>query len=197
MKVSEWLWNLIAPIYNLLRRNPLSAYFLKEEHLAAESLLKNLSSDNLNTICDLGVGRGNSLLLIPEKISNRFAIDRSMSMLNHTRMDFPDQFFINANVLNIPLKNATFDLVFCIGLSEYIPDLEPLFDQIYAILKSEGHVLLSYSPKNMLTFFRILRGHRIYPRKGDEIYDGLRKHHFELLQFEFTPLQHLCLIQKK
>ena len=197
MKVSEWLWNLLAPNYNLLRRNPLSAYFLKKEHLAAASLLKNFLSDNINTFCDLGVGRGNSLLLVPEIITHRFAMDRSLNMLKHTRMDFPDQLFINANVLNIPVKNETFDLIFCIGLLEYITDLDSLFDQIYVILKSEGYALVSYSPKNMLASLRILRGHRIYPRKRNEIYNCIREHRFELLKFELTPLQHQCLIQKK
>jgi len=197
MKVSENIWNLIAPIYDILRRNPISGYFLKREDWAAESLTKKLLSYDINTVCDLGVGRGHTLCLIPEKIPHRIAIDRSMIMLKLTRKASPDNLFINADVLNIPVKYAIVDLIFCIGLVEYISDLESLFTQIDAILKNEGHVLLSYSPRNILTFFRFLRGHKIYPRNWEEIEICLRKYQFELLDSKITPLQHQCLLKKK
>jgi ubiquinone/menaquinone biosynthesis C-methylase UbiE len=197
MKVSESIWNLIAPIYDRLRRNPISGYFLKRENWAVESLTKELSPYNVNTVCDLGVGRGHSLSLIPEKITHKIAIDRSLLMLKLTRKESPDSLFINADVLHIPVKNAIVDLILCIGLVEYISDLESLLSQINGILKKEGHLLLSYSPKNILTFLRFLRGHKIYPRKWKEIERCLSKYPFDLLEFKTTPLQHQCLLKKK
>ena len=196
MKVSEIFWNLIAPVYNMLRHNPISGHFLKMEYQAIEELFENLSIHKLKTTCDLGVGRGHSLYLIPEIIPFRIAVDRSLPMIHFTRKQYPGTHFVNANVLNIPLKEASFDLILCIGLVEYIQDLESLFSQIGAILKKGGYLLLSYSPKNICTFFRFIRGHRIYPRDWEEIEKSFLKFHFKLTESKITPLQHQCLLKK-
>lgn len=196
MKVSENFWNILAPIYDKLRRNSISGYFLKKENQAIEELFKNLLSYNIKTVCDLGVGRGNSLFLIPNTFPYRIAIDRSLPMNQHTRKESPDTTFINADVLKIPLKKTSIDLIVCIGLVEYIPDLDSLFNQVYSILKNEGHILLSYSPKKIITLIRYLRGHRIYPRTWEEIEKYLKKYHLELIDSRFTPLQYQCLLRK-
>ena len=196
MKVSDNFWNLLAPIYEKLRRNPISGYFLRQENRAIEALFENLLSYDIKTAGDLGVGRGHSLFLLPETIPLRIALDKSLTMIQLTRKDSPDTQFINANVLNIPVKNATFDLIFCIGVVEYISDLESLFTQLNGILKNEGHLLLSYSPKNIFTSFRFFRGHWIYPREWQEIEKYIQKYQFELSDLKITPLQHQCLLKK-
>ena len=112
MTISHNFWNLLAPIYKMLRHNPISRYFIIKENRAIESLLVNLASYEIKTVCDLGVGRGHCLYFIPEKIPHRFAIDKSMSMIQHTRNDFPETKFLQADVLNLPVKNSSFDLSF-------------------------------------------------------------------------------------
>ena len=181
----------------MLRHNPISRYFIKKENLAIESLLVNLASYEIKTVCDLGVGRGHCLYFIPEKIPHRFAIDKSMPMIQHTSYDFPETKFLQADVLHLPLKNSSFDLIFCIGLMEYIPSVEPLIAQLNPVLKNEGYLLISYSPKNALTYLRFFRGHRIYPRESTEIEKCFSKYHFEISGLKTTPLQHQYLLKKK
>jgi len=197
MKISEILWNLLAPLYDLLRRNPISGHFLKMENQAIKKLFENIPIHNLKTTCDLGVGRGHSLHLIPETIPLRIAIDRSLPMMHFTRKHSPETYFINANVLNIPIKEASVDLILCIGLIEYIQNLESLLSQIDAILKNGGYLLLSYSPKNIFTFLRSLRGHRLYPRNWEKIETSVSKYDYELTESKSTPLQQQCLFIKK
>ncbi len=197
MTISHNFWNLLAPIYKMLRHNPISRYFIIKENRAIESLLLNLVSYDIRTVCDLGVGRGHSLYFIPENIPHRVAIDKSMSMIQHTRNDFPETKFLQADVLNLPVKNSSFDLIFCIGLMEYIPEVEPLIAQLNPVLKNEGHLLISYSPKNALTYLRFFRGHRIYPRKSYEIEKCFSKYHFEISGLKTTPLQNQYLLKKK
>ncbi len=197
MTISHNFWNLLAPIYKMLRHNPISRYFIIKENRAIESLLVNLAAYEIKTVCDLGVGRRHCLYFIPEKIPHRFAIDKSMSMIQHTSYDFPETKFLQADVLHLPLKNSSFDLIFCIGLMEYIPEVESLIAQLNPILKNKGHLLISYSPKNALTYLRFFRGHRIYPRKSYEIEKCFSKYHFEISGLKTTPLQHQYLLKKK
>jgi len=197
MPISEKFWSLIAPVYGFLRQNPISGYFLIKEKRAIKLLLGTLNSKNIKTVCDLGVGRGHSISLIPQNIRESIAIDKNISMIRHTKRTYPMIILLQADVLNLPFKNSSFDLILCIGLSEYMPEIETLFAQLIPILKSEGHLLISFSPRNLLTFLRFFRGHRIYARKSNEIKNCINKFQFEISGFEITPIQHQYLLQKK
>ena len=196
MRTSEKFWNILAPIYANLRQNPVSGYFLKKENQAFKSLLEELVPSEIKTICDLGVGRGHSLKLIPETIQEKIAIDKSMAMIHYTKKDFPENNFIQADVLNLPLKGESIQLIICIGLIEYIPDLEILFKQLDFILMNEGHIILSYSPKSVFTYLRFLRGHRIYTRNSREIEIFFRKFGFKISGLQETPMQNQYLLKK-
>ena len=196
MTISEKIWNLIAPVYGILRRNPVSGYFLNKEKLAIESLLEKLNLSHITTICDLGVGRGNGLNFIPDTIEQKMAIDKSMTMIQYTKKDFPGTNFIQADVCNLPLKSESFELIICIGLIEYIPNLEPLIEQLAFILNYEGHIILSYSPRNIFTYLRFLRGHRIYARNSIELEKNFRKYQLKISELKVTPMQYQYLLRK-
>jgi len=196
MRISDKLWNLLAPLYVKLRRNPVSGYFLKKEIRAIDSLLENLVHSDITTACDLGVGRGHSLNFIPETIHQKMAIDKSMTMIQYTKKDFPETNFVQADVLNLPLKRESLELIICIGLIEYIPDLESLIKQLEIILNNKGYLILSNSPKNIFTYLRFLRGHRLYARKFEELEKYFRKYRFEISELKVTPTQNQYLLKK-
>jgi ubiquinone/menaquinone biosynthesis C-methylase UbiE len=196
MKISDIIWNMLAPFYFKLRCNSISNYFLKKENRAIRKLLENLVTSNIKTICDLGVGRGHSHITIPKTIPLKIAIDKSLAMINLTRKDFPDTIFIHADVLNLPLINSSIELIFCIGLMEYTPDIESLITQFNCILKNEGYLILSYAPKNAITYLRYLRGHRIYPRNAEDFEIYFRRYQFKILELTNTPMQNQFLLQK-
>jgi ubiquinone/menaquinone biosynthesis C-methylase UbiE len=197
MTISDKIWNLIAPVYRFLRDNPISGYYLKKERQAAQYLLQQLDFSELNTICDLGVGRGHSLDLFSDKYPNVIAIDKSMPMVQNTRSNYSDVQFLLGNVLNLPIKNSSLDLIICIGLAEYISDINPFLAQLRAVLKNERFLLISYSPKNILTWLRIINGHRIYARDSIEVKKYIQKNYFKIIDKKITPSQNLYLLEKK
>ena len=117
-------------------------------------------------------------------------------MIQYTKNDFPEFNFVQADVLNLPLKKESLELIICIGLIEYIHDLEPLINQLDFILKNEGHIILSNSPKNIFTYLRFLRGHWIYGRKSEELEKYFRKYRFEISELKVTPMQNQYLLKK-
>jgi ubiquinone/menaquinone biosynthesis C-methylase UbiE len=197
MALSEKFWSTIAPVYGLLRKNPISRYFLIKEQRAIKILLATLNSENITNVCEMGVGRGHSISLIPKKIPANIAIDKSLSMIHHSRKLYPKVIFLQADVVNLPFRNSSFDLILCIGLGEYVKELETLLTQLFRVLTNDGHLLISYSPRNILTFLRFFRGHRIYARNSSEIKNCIKKFQFEISGFEITPIQHQYLLQKK
>ena len=62
----------------------------------------------------------------------------SFWMISLTKPAYPGMLFIQADVLQLPLKNSTFDLVLCIGLLEYVDDIHSLLAQLYKIIKING-----------------------------------------------------------
>jgi ubiquinone/menaquinone biosynthesis C-methylase UbiE len=197
MKISDRIWNFIAPVYRILRKNPISGYFLNKEIRGIEILLKNLRSIDIKTVCDLGVGRGHSLDLVTGTYPWKVAIDKSMSMIRNTINNYSGTHFLLGDVLNLPIKDSSFDLVICIGLMEYLADIDSLIAQIYPTLKHKAFLLITSSPNNIFTFLRVLNGHRIYARNSTDIEKQFLKYHFEILDVQITPMQHQYLLQKK
>jgi SAM-dependent methyltransferase len=197
MNISDKIWNLIAPVYGILRNNPISGYYYEKERRASYTLLQHLDSSEFNTICDLGVGRGHSLDLASGGDYTKIALDKSMSMIRHTRGNYIDSCFVVGNVLNLPIKNSSLDLIICIGITEYISDLGPLLLQIRAALKNEKFLLISFSPKNLFTYLRILNGHRIHARNSTKVKKNIEDNQFKILDKKITATQYQYLLKKQ
>jgi ubiquinone/menaquinone biosynthesis C-methylase UbiE len=196
MTIADIIWDIVAPVYNILRQNPVSGYFLNKEKRALQFLLKYLSSIDIDSICDLGVGRGHSLDLISTAFPNKFAVDKSISMVRYTRKRYPTTEFLVADIRDLPLKVLSFDLITCVGLVEYFPKIDPILNQIYHVLKDEGFLLITYSPKNIFTFLRLLNGHKIYSGNSTEMEGHFKNHDFEIIDMKDTLMQHQYLLKK-
>ena len=196
MNKSASLWKFEAPVYRIFRNNPVSGYFLKKELDSLQDLVQQINLEKIKSVCDLGVGRGHSLDIEMGSRLSKIAIDKSASMVWYTRKDYPDTFFLVGDVLNLPLKNSILDCMFCIGLTEYISNIELLLHQISLTLKTDGHLLITFSPKNIFTYLRFLNGHWLYPRDCHEMERHFHTHHFKIIEARVTAMQHQFLLQK-
>jgi ubiquinone/menaquinone biosynthesis C-methylase UbiE len=196
MNIAEKAWDFVAPAYRILRKNPISGYILYKEKQSFQFLLQHLSSSDINSICDLGVGRGHSLDLVSNAYRNIIAIDKSVSMIRYTRNKYSGTEFLVGDALNLPLKILSFDLIICIGLLEYFPKSEPLINQISNTLKDEGYLLITFSPKNIFTFLRVFNGHKIYSRDSNEMEIYFKNHHFKIIDMKVTLMQYQYLLKK-
>lgn len=177
--------------------NPVSSMILQKEILAIKSLLSEISDDLLDIIGDIGTGRGHSLELIPAQAGLKMAIDNCTEMIIHTRARYPDIFFSKADALQLPIKNATFDLILCIGLLEYIGDTEQLLNQLNSALKTGRYLIITQSPRHIFNYFRYLTGHKIYTRSTAYLEECFNLSGFEIIGSRATLIQQQYLLQKK
>ena len=191
------LWDITARIYPWLRLNPVSRHFLQEERESIAALLSMVSTKTDACVADIGVGRGHSLFFLPTTAQVKFALDKSFRMISLTKPAYPGMLFVQADVLQLPLKSSTFDLVLCIGLLEYVDDIHRLLAQLYKIIKINGHLLLTSSPKNTLTYLRLLTGQKIYPRNRLKVEHDISTHSFNIIGIKSTRSQNQFLLCKE
>ena len=190
------VWRKLAPFYPLMRNNPISALFLKQETAKIRSLLKPVVHQISGLVVDLGSGRGHSLIFLPDHAEKKIAIDNCPSMIIRTQVHFPAVQFIAADACALPLQPDSIDFISCIGLLEYIIDPSAILSQINTVLKGGSYFLLTSSPPGMLTRLRALSGPRLFPRHSAEVERLLEIHNFKLNNKTETGLQQQYLAQK-
>ncbi len=194
--MSQKIWALKSGFYQIARKNPLSYFFLTNERKGLKKLISELDISNHSAILDLGVGRGNSLSLLPRS-EQIISIDNCFDMVFRTRQENPDLLFIQADACALPFADNYFDLISCVGLSEYIQDINNLLNDINRVLARKKSVIFTISPKNPLTFLRFLLGHKLYPYSDREICNLFESHNFIVVDKVKTMLQFQYLITKK
>ena len=151
-------WQLRAKIYYWFRKVfPINLFFAEETDNLLD-LLERVTSQPKN-ILDLGTGIGDTLKYLPIG-ERRVLLDFSPAMLANAPA-FPGDQKIIGDILQMPVKQQKFDLITCIGVSEYIYEKAVLLEQIYDSLNPEGFAIITFSPKNMITRLRKLLGKRI------------------------------------
>jgi ubiquinone/menaquinone biosynthesis C-methylase UbiE len=196
MTTSDTLWELTAPLYRILRKNPISGYYLKRESRSVQLLLQHLELSKLEIVCDLGVGRGHSLDLILNTNSIKIALDKSAAMVRLTSKKYISTKFLVGDALHLPLKSLSIDLMICIGLIEYLSNIDAFLSQMHFSLKDDGYLLLTSSPKNVLTSLRVFTGHKLIARNPQEMEDLFKRYQFTMLEKKLTPLQDQYLLSK-
>ena len=177
--------------------NPISSRILRKEIRAVNSLLTEIPDNSFDIVGDIGTGRGHSLELIPDQAILKFAIDNCMEMIIHTRVRFPGIYFSRAEALHLPIKNSRFDLILCIGLLEYIDDMERLLNQLNSALKAEKYLIITQSQRHILNYLRYLTGHKIYTRSTDFMEKCFNISGFKIIRRRASLIQQQYLLQKK
>ncbi len=188
-------WNFYASAYHLFRKNPISAFILKRERKAIESLLKNHPIKRKNRALDIGVGRGESLRFSND-YDGRFAVDFSASMIEKCKSDFPKLHFRVAEAENLPFEGQFFVFVSMIGVAEYIKDLEAVFASVSRVLKEDGVFIVTTSPESLTTSIRRMLGNQIYLHNKEYLLELAKRNNLNLLGSAKSPSQNLFLLKK-
>ncbi len=192
--MTKRLWDAEARFYRGLRRNAMSARILSEENAAAKRLLARLDFSNIHRVLDIGTGVGNALSLIEHRAMRVSAIDASAEMLREATLQFPNVKFYCADACAMPFDDAAFELVLCVGVSEYVSDMSLLFQEIYRVLAPSGYALLTAASASPFNLLRYVLGHRLFLRRrldGVAVQSG-----FDILDDSRTLLQIQYLLQK-
>lgn len=192
--MSEAVWNRVAWVYHGMRQNPISAKILSEENAAAKQLLATLDFSTIQRALDVGTGIGNALGFIVGFVAQITAVDSSSEMLQAAKIQFPTVHFVHADALNLPFKTASFELVLCVGVSEYVPNVSSLLKELHRMLAPSGVLLFTSATKSPLNWLRYALGHWLFLR--DALGREVQEVGFEIITTSQTMLQRQYLLRK-
>jgi len=183
-------WDRIARYYGMFRFNPISYVILREEQSSILDLIsRRAETPDFGSALDLGMGSGLSLNLMPSDISHIHALDQSVEMVARTRIKYKHVETITGSALNTPYDSGCMDLILCIGVSEYINDIDVLSREIFRVLNDRGSAIITSSPPNILNHIRKLSGHKLYLRSDVEMSERLSAGDFNIVRIGRTLIQ--------
>lgn len=198
--MTQVLWNAQASFYGALRANPISRRILEEENQALARLLSKIPKKRFEKILDVGAGEGNALAVFNAAglVGNDcYAVDYSEKMLRRLQRNFPAVTTVCADAARLPFADGAFDLILCVGLSEYARHLRTLLAELARALKPNGYLAITASAPTWLNRLRHVHLHALFLREERELLLAFRETGFATLAKEKTMLQTQFLLQKK
>jgi len=105
-----------------------------------DTILDHCKFNNRSIILDMGCGISTILHFLP---GERFGID-PLAETYKTLYDYPPELnILKAKGENIPFKDNFFDVVFCSNALDHVDDIEKTNNEIYRVLKPQGHFILA------------------------------------------------------
>lgn len=188
------LWHLKSRFYHQARTFPLLRWILEREKTNLRDMLPERVHE-APLILDIGTGAGSSIDILPGK-SIIVAVDRSIFMLQQAKKMHSNLFPVLADSTALPFKSTCIVFCTCIGVTEYVQDIDHCVDEITRILSDSGILLITGSHPNPFNYLRFLLGHRLYLRKH-AIWDNLIKNHnLACLNYRSSWLQMQWLLKK-
>jgi ubiquinone/menaquinone biosynthesis C-methylase UbiE len=123
-------------------------------------------------ILDVGCGPGDIARHIRQNGGRYFGIDLSKDMLvecQSSQGGISSIYLSQAEVNNLPFLDSSFDVALCLGVLEYVEDLEAAFEELTKVLRDHGIVILS-----MQNPFGIYRLWARYVHSGS-LFNAVRK----------------------
>jgi SAM-dependent methyltransferase len=115
--------------------------------IRVETIKAFLRGQYVENVLDLGCGDGSlSTFLLNNSTSVTF-VERSSAMLEKVAKNLPQDFadkavMLRGDLMEIPLRPESFDLVICVGVLAYVEDLELLAIRARQLLKRHGMLII-------------------------------------------------------
>lgn len=104
-----------------------------------EEMYEFIGSNLLNKkVLDLGCGDGIDSEYYRSLGADVIGIDSSEKLLEIAKNNYPEVKYINCLGENLPFENDSFDNVYSKYALMTSPDMNPIFDEVYRVLKSGG-----------------------------------------------------------
>jgi ubiquinone/menaquinone biosynthesis C-methylase UbiE len=138
---------LFATRYEVIRQDPYQNCFVYSRKRLNEWLDKFLTArgDGLQML-DVGCGTGYHMARYRERGFALTGVDGSAEMLQQAREINPTMAFHQGDVDKLPLPDNTFDLILCIEVLRYLPDIVPCLREMARVLKPGGMALVTAAP---------------------------------------------------
>jgi len=139
-------------------------------YLARKKHVLSLLQEPGKRILDIGCGPGIYTKELLEQNLNIVALDISPKMIEKAKEKFAKEIedrkasFTSGEIFDLKNMDKSFDVVICIGVISYIPDIEKFLNKISSLLKFDGYSIIQISK-------------RFSPKSFDEqiIYPSLKK----------------------
>ena len=97
-------------------------------------------------LLDVGCGTGYHLSRYKDRGFDIVGVDGSEEMLKEARQANPEIEFRQCDVDTVPFENDSFDIILCVEVFRYLPDITPTVREMSRVLKSNGVALVTASP---------------------------------------------------
>jgi len=138
---------LFSERYGALVEDPYRNSFVYSRKRLNEWLDRYLPSNGSGLrLLDVGCGTGYHLRRYRERGFEISGVDGSPEMLKEARAANPRIEFVLADVDQIPLPSATYDVALCIEVLRYLPDIQPCLKEIRRMVKPGGMAMITAAP---------------------------------------------------
>lgn len=107
-------------------------------------------------LLDVGCGTGHQMAQLRRRGFNVTGVDASVAMLEQARLNNPAAELRLADVETLPFPEASFDLVVCVEVLRYLPQLSGCLREMARVLKPGGVCLATAVPRYNLNGYWLL-----------------------------------------
>ena len=183
------LWDFKAIVYRFWRRFfPINLIWQAEQKAARE--LFERDNQATQRVLNVGCGVGDNL---PLTLNFVVQVDLSQQMLQQVRQKQSSAnqrtLLVQADATSLPFRSQTFDILLCIGVTEYISDQISLLKEFQRVLVPEGGMLITISHRHPLNYLRLLLGHQLHLLPEEKFSRLLQSFNFRLIASRRTLIQ--------
>ena len=138
---------LFTERYNVIAEDPYRNCFVYSRKRLNEWLDRLMPRDGASVkLLDVGCGTGYHLRRYRDRGFDISGVDGSADMLTQARLANPGIEFKQADVDKLPYPDRSFDIVLCVEVYRYLPDIAPCTREIARVLKPGGVALVTVAP---------------------------------------------------
>jgi ubiquinone/menaquinone biosynthesis C-methylase UbiE len=136
-----------AAMYASGTHKPHETCFAYSRHRLAKNLARFLPEDGAGRrLLDVGCGTGHHLARLRAKGFEVAGVDGSGEMIARARVANPGVPIEQADVEALPFASGQFDLVLCVEVLRYLPDISPSLREMARVLRPGGVCLATAAP---------------------------------------------------
>jgi ubiquinone/menaquinone biosynthesis C-methylase UbiE len=136
-----------ADSYVTLETDAFENCFKYSRHQLHKFLKKYLPEDGTGLrLLDSGCGTGHHMVPLRERGYEVAGVDASKEMLEHARINNPESLILEADVEEIPLPDASFDIILSVEVLRHLPRSAQTIAEMSRLLKPGGFALVTATP---------------------------------------------------